>query len=110
MKQAKKMKTHTLSEIEDKIIGPKGTPERDQYEYELKMDILGEFISQIRKERNMTQEQLGKLIGVQKSTVSKLEKNGKNMTIDTILKVFNALKTKVKLKIELGRNRELEIA
>jgi len=32
---------YTLSEMEDKYIGKAGTKERDEYEHELRMDILG---------------------------------------------------------------------
>lgn len=63
-----KMKIHTLEEVTNKLIGEKGTIERDLFEYELQMDSIGNAIKQIRKERNLTQEELGELIGVQKST------------------------------------------
>jgi DNA-binding XRE family transcriptional regulator len=95
------MKTYTLDEVQDRLIGKKGTPERDKFEYELKMDLIGEAIKQTRKERNLTQEELGKLIGVQKSQISKIESNTSNVTIDTLMRVFNALQAKVKLQIEL---------
>lgn len=60
-------------------------------------------------ERRLTQEQLGKLIGVRKSQVSNLENNAKNVTIETILKIFDALKAKVNFKVEL-QNNEMSIA
>ncbi|MFZ1456598.1 MAG: helix-turn-helix transcriptional regulator [Saprospiraceae bacterium] len=62
---------------------------------------MGKAIKQTRKERNLTQEDLGKLIGVQKAQISRLENNASNVTIDTLLRVFTALKAKVKLQIEL---------
>ena len=96
------MKTHTLDEVQDSLIGKLGTPERDLFEYELQMDMIGKAIKQTRKERNLTQEQLGKLIGVQKAQISRLENNAGNVTMDTLLKVFTALKAKVKLQIELS--------
>lgn len=49
----------------------------------------------------MTQEQLGELVGVQKAQISRLESNASNVTMDTLMKVFTALKAKVKLQIEL---------
>jgi DNA-binding XRE family transcriptional regulator len=99
------MKTYTLDEVQDKLIGKIGTPERDMFEYELKMDLIGQAIKQARKERNMTQEQLGKLIGVQKSQISRIESNASNVTVDTLMRVFNALHAKVKLQIELPHFR-----
>ena len=110
MKKNKKLKTYSFDKIKDEFLGKKGTLKRDQYEYELKLEFMGDLIRMARKERNMTQEQLGKLIGVQKAQISRLERHAKNMTIDTILKVFNALEAKVKLKIELDGKRYLEIA
>lgn len=95
------MKTYTLDHVQDKLIGKRGTPERDKFEYELQMDLIGKAIRQTRQERRLTQEELGKLIGVQKAQISRLESNASNVTIDTLMKVFSALKAKVKLQVEL---------
>ena len=95
------MKKLTLNEVKDRFIGEQGSAKRNQYEFDLRMDIIGEMIKAARKERNLTQEELGELIGVQRAQISKLEKGSKNVTIATILKVFDALKANVKLKIEL---------
>ncbi len=105
----KKMKMMTLESLKDRDIGKSGTPERDQYEFDLKMEILGEMIKLVRKERHLTQEQLGELIGVKKSQISKLERNTKNVTIETILKVFNALKANVKFSVQIDQS-DLNIA
>ena len=98
----KKMKMMTLDQMKDKDIGKIGTIERDKYEFELRMEALGDMIKSVRKERNLTQEQLGELIGVQKSQISKLERNTKNVTIETILKVFRALNANVKFSVEIN--------
>ena len=95
------MKAYTLDEVQDKLIGKIGTPERDLFEYELQMDLIGKAIRQTRQERNLTQEELGKLIGVQKAQISRLENNTNNVTMDTLLRVFTALKAKIKLQVEL---------
>jgi HTH-type transcriptional regulator / antitoxin HipB len=95
------MKTYTLDEVTDKLIGEIGTPDRDKFEYELQLDLIGQAIKQTRQERNLTQEELGKLIGVQKSQISRIESNASNVTIDTLMRVFNALQAKVKLQVEL---------
>ena len=103
------IKFKDLGEILDKYLGPVGTADRDQYEFDLKLDILGEMIKQTRKQRNLTQEQLGELVGVRKSEISKLERNARNMTIGTVLKVFKAMKANVRFVIELD-DTELGIA
>lgn len=97
----KQMKSYSLSEMKDKYLGKAGTPERDKYEYELRMDVLGRMIKQARQERNLTQEQLGQLVGVQKSQISKLESSTNSATIDTILKVFKALKAEINFNVKL---------
>ena len=104
-----KMKTYSLSEMENKYIGKKGTKERDEYEYELRMDLLGQMIRTTRKEKNLTQEKLGKLIGVNKSQISKLENNANSATIETIIRVFKALKAEINFNVILD-NTKLEIA
>ena len=95
------MKTHTLDEVQDKLIGKIGTPNRDKFEYELQMDLIGQAIKQTRQERKLTQEELGKLIGVQKAQISRIENNASNVTIETLMRVFNALQAIVMLSVEL---------
>ena len=100
-KKLKKMKTYTLEEVQDKLIGKIGTRNRDKFEFELQMNLIGKAIKQTRNERNLTQEELGKLIGVQKAQISRIESNASNVTIDTLLRVFRALQAKVKFQVEL---------
>lgn len=95
------MKTHTLDEVQDKLIGKIGTTNRDRFEYELQMVLIGQAIKQTRQERKLTQEELGKLIGVQKAQISRIENNASNVTIETLMRVFNALQAKVMLSVEL---------
>lgn len=104
------MKTYSLEELTNEYIGEKGTPKREEFEFELKLELLGETIKKIRKEQHMTQEELGKLIGVQKSQISKIENNTKDVRFSTIFKVFEALKAKVKMRIEFGGNSMIDIA
>ena len=98
------IKTYTLTEMKDKYIGKVGSVERDEYEYELNMDVLGRMIKTARKERNLTQEQLGQLVGVQKSQISKLESSTNSATIDTILKVFKALNADIHFNVTLEKH------
>lgn len=104
-----KLKMYTLDQIEDEVIGKRGTEKREIYEQELQLEVLGDLIKKVRLSRNLTQEQLGKIIGVQRAQISKLENNTTNVTIDTILRVFNALKAKVNFNVEL-LNQNIKIA
>lgn len=101
MKKIAKMKTYTIEEVQDELIGKYGTPERDIFEYELQMELIGQAIKQTRQQRKLTQEELGQLIGVQKAQISRIESNASNVTIDTLLRVFRALQAKVKFQVEL---------
>jgi len=65
-------KTYTLAEMKDKYVGRVGTTDRNEFEYELRMDVLGKMIKSAWQERHLTQE-LEKLVGVQKAQISKLE-------------------------------------
>jgi HTH-type transcriptional regulator/antitoxin HipB len=101
---AKQMKTYTLAQMKDKYIGKVGTRKRDDYEYELRMDVLGKMIKAARQERNLTQEELGKLVGVQKAQISKLESSTNSATIDTVIKVFKALKAEINFNVKIENN------
>jgi len=90
--------------MKDKYIGNVGSTNRDKYEYELRMDVLGKMIKSARLERHLTQEELGKLLGVQKAQISKLESSANSATIDTILKVFSALKAEINFNVKLEDN------
>ena len=51
----------------------------------MRIDLLGQAIKQARQERNLTQEQLGDLVGVQKAQISKIENSVKTARFETIL-------------------------
>lgn len=107
--ETKKLKTYTLDEMKNKYIGERGTERREAYEYELRMEVIGEMIKTARLERHLTQEELGKLIGVQKAQISKLENNANSATIDTIIRVFKALQAEINFSVKL-ENKTLKLA
>jgi HTH-type transcriptional regulator/antitoxin HipB len=98
---AKEIKTYSLTEMKDQYIGQLGSADRDEYEYELRMDVLGKMIKSARQERKLTQEELGKLVGVQKAQISKLESSANSASIDTVLKVFKALKAEINFNVRI---------
>jgi DNA-binding XRE family transcriptional regulator len=97
----KALKIYSLSEMKDKYIGKVGTQEREEYEYELHMEVIGKMIKAARQQRKLTQEELGRLVGVQKAQISKLETSANSATIDTIIKVFRALKAEINFNVKL---------
>lgn len=100
-----KFKTVSLDTMIDKHIGKLGTERRDAFESELRIDLLGQAIKRARQERNLTQEQLGGLVGVQKAQISKIENSAKNARFETILKVFDALGARVNFNVELNNKK-----
>lgn len=88
------LKTYTMPELKDELLGPVGTKGRDIYETELAAEIerlsLGSAIRSERKRQSLTQTQLGEKMGVKKSTVSQLE-NGRNPRYFTIIRAMKAL-------------------
>ncbi len=102
------MKTYSLDELTDNYIGKKGTSKRDMFENELRIDLLGQTIKQVRLDRKLTQEQLGELVGVKKSQISKIENSLTDARLETILKVFKALDAKINFKVEL-LNQKLNV-
>ncbi|QEK52202.1 helix-turn-helix transcriptional regulator [Pedobacter aquae] len=100
-----KFKTVSLETMIDKHIGKRGTEKREAFENELRIDLLGQAIKQARQERNMTQKELGELVGVQKAQISKIENSVKNARFETIMKVFEALGAKVNFNVELNNKK-----
>ena len=84
------MKFYTEEEALDKVLGEKGNQTRDNYEMEMNSFLMGEAIRKARQSKNLTQEQLGELIGIKRAQVSRIEK-GHNLTFNTIAKVFKAM-------------------
>lgn len=99
------MKTYSLEDLTDQYIGKKGTKERDEFENELRLDLLGQAIKQARLKRNLTQEELSVLVGVKKAQISKIENSTTDARFTTILKVFEALGAKVSVNIELDNKK-----
>lgn len=95
------MKTYTLEQAEDLLIGKKGTKDREEYEFELKLELIGDMIKTARKKRKLTQEQLGDLVGVKKAQISRLENSTGNVTFETVMRIFNALGAKLNLHLQI---------
>lgn len=64
-----------------------------------RFDEIGSLFLKRRKELGLTQEQLGKKIGVTKSEISKIE-NGRGITFSTINKLSEALGVSAEVKLK----------
>ncbi|GEO07325.1 transcriptional regulator [Adhaeribacter aerolatus] len=94
-------KRFSSEDIKTRYYGEKGTPERERFESVLELDLACEQIKKLRKAKDLTQDQLGAMIGVKKAQISRLEKGDTNVTVGTLVKVFKALNANVSLKIEM---------
>jgi len=94
MKQVGNMKLYSLEEVTDELIGKKGTPVRDDFDRKVEDALhayrIGEAIKAERLRQNLTQEELGERIGVQKAQISRMER-GYSISIPTMSRVFKAL-------------------
>lgn len=86
-----RMKFYSEDEALNQVLGEKGTPARDIYEEDMSAFLVGETIRKARQSKNMTQEELGVLIGVRKAQISRLERGYNNMTLTTVSRIFRAL-------------------
>ena len=84
------MRFYTHEEVLDRVLGEKGTAERSRYEADINSFLMGEAIKSARLSRNLTQEQLGTMMGVGRAQVSRIEK-GRNLTFSTIARAFKAM-------------------
>lgn len=89
----------------------KRSKEQDSYTLEVPLEkgIISRIIKALRTLRNYSQTRLGRILGVQKTQISKLEKGESNITIGTMLRVFTALKAKVSFKIKLEEKEDLKV-
>ena len=94
MEQAGDMKLYSLEEVKDELLGKVGTPERDEHDRNVEEALhayrIGEAIKKARLKQNLTQEELGERIGVQKAQISRMER-GYSISIPTLSRVFKAL-------------------
>lgn len=85
----------SLDVLTNEVFGEIGTSKRDAMEKQLKEEVnayfVGETIRKMRQAQNLTQEQLGERIGVQKAQISRLEKGKCVITLPTMSRVFQAL-------------------
>jgi HTH-type transcriptional regulator / antitoxin HipB len=97
MKQNSNLKS--LDQFVDEQYGKKGTIERDKLEKGYEAFKLGFLLQQARLEKGMTQEELADKCGTNKSYISKIENNIKEVRISTLQKI-----------VELGLGGELQLS
>ncbi len=74
-KKLRKLGFISHDEHKDKVYGLKGSETRKEYEKDLKTELIGDFLRKLRKQENLTQEQLAEIMKIDKSYISKIENN-----------------------------------
>jgi len=87
--RAKNKNLKSLDQFIDEKIGKRGTEKREQFENDYETFKLGMLIQQAREEKGLTQEQLAKLAGTNKSYISKLERDLKDIRFSTLQRIIN---------------------
>lgn len=75
--------------------------ERIVFELPKEINPLGALIQQTRLRRNLSQEALAALLGVDKTVVFDLENNDNSVSMSTILQVFRVLEAELSFAVTL---------
>lgn len=92
---------HKLEKLLDEHIGARGTKNRAAFEQQGFSYVLGQHIKEVRKQRALSQVELGTLVGVQKAQISKIENGKSQLRIDSLFKIFGALKAELHFSVYL---------
>ncbi|MCF8230799.1 MAG: helix-turn-helix transcriptional regulator [Bacteroidales bacterium] len=87
--KAKNKDLKSLDQFIDEKVGKKGTTEREKFDNEYDTFKLGVLIQQAREKKGLTQEQLAELAGTNKSYISKLERNLKDIRFSTLQRIIS---------------------
>lgn len=88
---------HSYDEVLDEKYGKVGTPERTEFRKKAYAFYMGQVIREARKEEKMSQTELGKRIGANKSYISRIENGLIDPTISTIYSIINALGLRIEI-------------
>lgn len=101
------MKRKTITSLDDfidKKVGKKGTKKRDKFETGYEAFKLGVLLQQARQEKGLTQEQVAELSGTNKSYISKLEKDLKDVRFSTLQRIIKeGLGGHLEISIKFGK-------
>ena len=87
MKKSKNLTS--LNQFIDTEVGIKGNKKRDKFESEYEVFKLGVIIQEARHKKGLTQEQVAELSGTNKSYISKIEKDMKDVRFSTLQRIIS---------------------
>ena len=92
----------SYDEVLDAKYGAVGTEEREVFRKEAYAFYMGQVIREARKEEKITQKELGKRIGANKSYISRIENGLIDPTISTLYSIISALGLRIEIVKPLG--------
>lgn len=93
-------KIHSYNELLDAKYGKKGVTERDLWEQEYEAFKIGVIIHELRKKKNLTQQQLADKCGTTKSYISRIENDASDIRLSTLMRI---------IRLGLGANLHMYI-
>ncbi len=99
-KKGKGPSLKSWSQVKDEVFGVPGTLRRDEMERESAAFVIGMQLRALREEANLTQEQFAQKVNKKRSYISRIENDGRNMTLKTLLELF---------EVGLGKKVTIEI-
>jgi len=85
-----KTKQNNLVDLEvfiNKEYGSRGTKRREKFEEGYEAFKLGVMLQEMRKQKNMTQEQLAEKCGTTKNYISRIENNASDIRLSTLMRI-----------------------
>ena len=86
--KTKKNKVVKFEDHLDKQYGKRGTAKREKYEQGFEAFKLGVMLQELRKQKNMTQEQLAEKCGTTKTYISRIENDASDIRLSTLLRII----------------------
>ena len=82
--------------------GEVGTPEREEFDNRARAYYMGMVLQEARKEERLTQAELAKRIGANKSYISRIENGLIDPTVSTFMRIVDALGMRFELTRSLA--------
>ena len=102
MKTIKNKNIKTLTELIDYKYGKRGNKKREQWEQGFEAFKLGVLLEEARLKLGMTQEELAKKSGTNKSYISRIENDASDIRLSTLMRIIqDGLGGQLKLSVQL---------
>ena len=85
--KTREIKLVDLEKFIDKEYGNPGSKRRDKFEEGYEAFKLGVMLQEMRKQKNMTQEQLAEKCGTTKNYISRIENDASDIRLSTLMRI-----------------------